>query len=396
MTGKLFYEDSHMKEFEARVLSCEACEEGGGFWTVLDQTCFFPEGGGQYADTGYLGETKVVDARERDGIVYHRTEAPLEPGELVRGRIDWEERFEKMQQHTGEHIVSGLVHSRFGYNNVGFHLGSDYCTMDFDGPISPEELREIEWEANRAVALDLEVIVQYPSKEELGHMEYRSKIEIEGQVRIVSVPGYDVCACCAPHVDRTGEIGLIKLVNRMNYKGGERITMLCGFRALRDYDSKLTAAREIGALLCEKEDQIAGAVRRQKEELEKQKYENGRLMHQLLVFRAKEIPVEGSMTAVFTDDIRGDAPRELMNLLLERGAFICGVFAAAGDGGWRYVIGSRQADVRPLGKALNSRFEGRGGGKPGMVQGTLTGSEADIRAAAEGFIKGSGTEKGTE
>ena len=385
-----------MKEFEARVLSCEACEEGGGFWTVLDQTCFFPEGGGQYADTGYLGETKVVDARERDGIVYHRTEAPLEPGELVRGRIDWEERFEKMQQHTGEHIVSGLVHSRFGYNNVGFHLGSDYCTMDFDGPISPEELREIEWEANRAVALDLEVIVQYPSKEELGHMEYRSKIEIEGQVRIVSVPGYDVCACCAPHVDRTGEIGLIKLVNRMNYKGGERITMLCGFRALRDYDSKLTAAREIGALLCEKEDQIAGAVRRQKEELEKQKYENGRLMHQLLVFRAKEIPVEGSMTAVFTDDIRGDAPRELMNLLLEGGAFICGVLAAAGDGGWRYVIGSRQADVRPLGKALNSRFEGRGGGKPGMVQGTLTGSEADIRAAAEGFIKGSGTEKGTE
>ena len=385
-----------MKEFEARVLSCEACEEGGGFWTVLDQTCFFPEGGGQYADTGYLGETKVVDARERDGIVYHRTEAPLEPGKLVRGRIDWEERFEKMQQHTGEHIVSGLVHSRFGYNNVGFHLGSDYCTMDFDGPISPEELREIEWEANRAVALDLEVIVQYPSKEELGHMEYRSKIEIEGQVRIVSVPGYDVCACCAPHVDRTGEIGLIKLVNRMNYKGGERIPMLCGFRALRDYDSKLTAAREIGALLCEKEDQIAGAVRRQKEELEKQKYENGRLMHQLLVFRAKEIPVEGSMTAVFTDDIRGDAPRELMNLLLERGAFICGVFAAAGDGGWRYVIGSRQADVRPLGKALNSRFEGRGGGKPGMVQGTLTGSEADIRAAAEGFIKGSGTEKGTE
>lgn len=385
-----------MKEFEARVLSCEACEEGGGFWTVLDQTCFFPEGGGQYADTGYLGETKVVDARERDGIVYHRTEAPLEPGELVRGRIDWEERFEKMQQHTGEHIVSGLVHSRFGYNNVGFHLGSDYCTMDFDGPISPEELREIEWEANRAVALDLEVIVQYPSKEELGHMEYRSKIEIEGQVRIVSVPGYDVCACCAPHVDRTGEIGLIKLVNRMNYKGGERITMLCGFRALRDYDSKLTAAREIGALLCEKEDQIAGAVRRQKEELEKQKYENGRLMHQLLVFRAKEIPVEGLMTAVFTDDIRGDAPRELMNLLLERGAFICGVFAAAGDGGWRYVIGSRQADVRPLGKALNSRFEGRGGGKPGMVQGTLTGSEADIRAASEGFIKGSGTEKGTE
>ena len=155
MTRKLFYEDSHRKEFEARVLFCAACKEGGGFWTVLDQTCFFPEGGGQYADTGYLGEVKVLDARERDGVVYHRTEAPLEPGDLVCGRIDWEERFEKMQQHTGEHIVSGLVHSRFGYNNVGFHLGSDYCTMDFDGPITPEELRQIEWEANRAVGRDI-------------------------------------------------------------------------------------------------------------------------------------------------------------------------------------------------------------------------------------------------
>ena len=394
MTRKLFYEDSHMKEFDAQVLSCTA--DGAAYQIVLDQTAFFPEGGGQYADTGYLDGVRVLDVHEKNGVVRHKTDAPLEPGSCVHGRIDWEERFEKMQQHTGEHIISGLVHSRFGYNNVGFHLGADYCTMDFDGPISPEELRRIEWEANRAVAADLEIQVSCPSKAELEKLEYRSKIEIEGQVRIVSVPGYDVCACCAPHVDRTGEIGLIKLVNRMNYKGGERITMLCGFRALRDYDSKLTAAREIGALLCEKEDQIARAVRRQKEELEKQKYENGRLMHQLLVFRAKEIPVEGSMTAVFTDDIRGDAPRELMNLLLERGAFICGVFAAAGDGGWRYVIGSRQADVRPLGKALNSRFEGRGGGKPGMVQGTLTGSEADIRAAAEGFIKGSGTEKGTE
>ena len=387
MTRKLFYEDSHRKEFEARVLFCAACKEDGGFWTVLDQTCFFPEGGGQYADTGYLGEVQVLDARERDGVVYHRTEAPLEPGDLVCGRIDWAERFEKMQQHTGEHIVSGLVHSRFGYNNVGFHLGSDYCTMDFDGPITPEELRQIEWEANRAVVSDLEILVQYPSKEELEQMEYRSKIEIEGQVRIVSVPGYDVCACCAPHVKRTGEIGLIKLVNRMNYKGGERITMLCGFRALRDYELKLAGAKEIGALLCEKENQIAGAVKRQKEELEKQKYENGKLVHQILAYRAKEIQIESPVTAVFDGSLAGDAPRELMNLLLDRGADICAVFAGTEEDGYRYVIGSRQADVRPLGKAMNSRFEGRGGGKPGMIQGTLAGGQDEIRAFAEHFIK---------
>ena len=378
MTRKLFYEDSHRKEFEARVLFCAACKEGGGFWTVLDQTCFFPEGGGQYADTGYLGEVKVLDARERDGVVYHRTEAPLEPGDLVCGRIDWEERFEKMQQHTGEHIVSGLVHSRFGYNNVGFHLGSDYCTMDFDGPITPEELRQIEWEANRAVVSDLEILVQYPSKEELEQMEYRSKIEIEGQVRIVSVPGYDVCACCAPHVKRTGEIGLIKLVQMDHYKGGERITMLAGDRALKDYGEKEKNIKEISALLCAKENEAAEAVARLKEEAKEQKERLGALKQKLLRFQAKEIPVE-EMTLVFDASLTGNGPRELMNLLLERGAEICMVFAGDDASGYRYVIGSRSEDVRPVGKMLNEAFNGRGGGKPEMVQGSLTGTEEDIR-----------------
>lgn len=383
-TRKLFYKDSHLKEFDAEVLSCEKGKEG--FLTVLDQTCFFPEGGGQYADTGRLGKVNVLDVQEKNGIVYHMTDGPLEPGERVHGEIDWEERFEKMQQHTGEHIVSGLVHRRFGYNNVGFHLGSDYCTMDFDGPISPEELREIEWEANRAVASDLEVIVQYPSKEELEHMEYRSKIEIEGQVRIVSVPGYDVCACCAPHVKRTGEIGMIKLVNRMNYKGGERITMLCGFRALRDYETKLANAKEIGALLCEKENHIAAAVKRQKEELEKQKYENGRLMQQLLVYRAGETEIQKPVTSVFDSGLSRSAPRELMNLLIERGAPVCAVFAGDDESGYRYVIGSREEDVRPLGKKLNEQFSGRGGGKPDMIQGTLKGTKADIQNAVTEYI----------
>ena len=165
-----------------------------------------------------------------------------------------------MQQHTGEHIVSGLVHKRFGYQNVGFHLGSDYCTMDFNGPITKEELREIEREANEAVFQNLEIQVLYPSKEELAGMEYRSKIEIEGQVRIVVVPGYDVCACCAPHVNKTGEIGMIKLVNMVNYKGGERITMLCGRRALRDYEKKEEGTKAISAMLCAKEYEVAEAV----------------------------------------------------------------------------------------------------------------------------------------
>lgn len=379
MTRKLFYEDSHRKEFEARVLFCAACKEDGGFWTVLDQTCFFPEGGGQYADTGYLGEVKVLDARERDGVVYHRTEAPLEPGDLVCGRIDWEERFEKMQQHTGEHIVSGLVHSRFGYNNVGFHLGSDYCTMDFDGPITPEELRQIEWEANRAVVSDLEILVQYPSKEELEQMEYRSKIEIEGQVRIVSVPGYDVCACCAPHVKKTGEIGMVKLTNVQRYKGGVRVTMLCGFRALADYDRKEASAKAISALLCAKEETIAEAAAHLKEEYANEKAKSAGLERRLLTYRAAEVSPEEKAVCIFEEDLNGESLRILMNLVLETDRLCCAVFTGNDKDGYRYVLGSRTLDIRDLGKEMNREFRGKGGGKPEMVQGTICAKADEVK-----------------
>ena len=213
-TRRLYYEDSHQREFDGEVLACET--EGEAFQVLLDQTAFFPEGGGQYADTGALNGVRVLDVKDRKGMIWHKTEGPLEPGTRVHGIIDWEQRFDRMQQHTGEHIVSGLVHQRFGYDNVGFHLGEDYCTMDFSGPITREELKEIEREANRAVFADLPVTVFYPSKEELEDLEYRSKIEIQGQVRLVSIPGYDLCACCAPHMAHTGEIGLIKLVNMIN------------------------------------------------------------------------------------------------------------------------------------------------------------------------------------
>lgn len=174
MTEKLFYQDSYVREFDAEVLECEKTAQG--YKVVLDRTAFFPEGGGQYGDIGWIDGIRVTDAHEKDGIIYHTMEGPLTVGGHVHGKLDWEERFERMQQHTGEHIISGIVHARFGYENVGFHLGSDYCTMDFNGPITREQLREIEMEANRAVFRNLAVEVTYPSKEELVHMEYRSKI----------------------------------------------------------------------------------------------------------------------------------------------------------------------------------------------------------------------------
>ena len=377
MTEKLFYHDSHLKEFEANVVSCD--KAGDLFKIVLDKTVFFPEGGGQYADTGVLNDVNVTDVHEKEDIIYHTADAPLEVGTKVFGEINWEERFEKMQQHTGEHIISGLVNARFGYNNVGFHLAGDYCTMDFDGPITKEQLREIELEANGAVFKNLDIQVTYPSKAELKEMDYRSKIEIEGQVRIVTVPGYDVCACCAPHVKKTGEIGLIKLVNMMNYKGGVRITMLCGYRALRDYHKKDENVKTISNLLCAKEYETADAVQRLKDEQTSLKGKMASMQQKMMQYRAKEIEIDGEIVAVFDTELSGNGPRELMNLVLDKGAEICAVFAGTNENGYRYVIGSRTSDVRPIAKSLNEAFRGRGGGKPEMVQGTLQGDEDAIR-----------------
>ena len=376
MTEKLFYQDSHRTEFTAKVISCEEAKDG--YRVVLDQTVFFPEGGGQYADTGMLGDTEVTDVHEKDDVIYHTTKAPLEAGSEVNGKINWDERFEKMQQHTGEHIVSGIVHERFGYNNVGFHLGSDYCTMDFDGPISKEQLKEIEAAANEAVYQDLEIKILYPSKDELKDLDYRSKIEIEGQVRIVEIPGYDVCACCAPHVKTTGEIGAIKLVSMVNYKGGERITMLCGRRAMRDYEKKDSMTKEISALLCAKEYEVAEAVVRLKDEQNRMKSQLAEMQQKLLEYRVAEIAVDQKIVTVFDSTLSGNLPREMMNKLLDKGAEICAVFAGTDEEGYRYVIGSRSENVRPLSKMLNTTFQGRGGGKPEMVQGSVKGTRTEI------------------
>lgn len=385
MTEKLFYQDSHLAEFEAEVLSCEPVTpdilpgHSGGFAAELDRTAFFPEGGGQYADTGVLGGVRVTDVQEKDGRILHLMESPLEPGACVKGCIDWEERFMKMQQHSGEHIVSGLVHSTFGYNNVGFHLGSEDCTMDFDGELTKEQLVQIEQEANRAVWKNLEIQTLYPSKEELAGMEYRSKIEIEGQVRIVVVPGYDVCACCAPHVSRTGEIGLIKLTHVQRYKGGARVTMLCGGRALQDYETKQEQAGQISALLCAKENEIAEAVRHLRDEADSLKYELGEKEKKLIAAKAEMIPKDGGPVCVFTEDIAGDSMRLLMNLVLEAGHSVCAVFHGNDSEGYRYVIGSRTQNMRELVKEFNAAFDGRGGGKPEMVQGTARGCESEMR-----------------
>lgn len=377
MTEKLFYQDSHRSTFTAIVQ--EVRPSGNGYEIILDRTAFFPEGGGQSSDTGSLGGVSVSDVQEIDGKIIHYTDGPLVEGTEVEGCIDWTERFSKMQQHTGEHIVSGLIHKIYGYHNVGFHLGTDSVTLDFNGVVPKEKLHEIEQLANEAVAKNLPVQVLYPTDEELSKISYRSKIEIEGQVRIVVIDGYDVCACCAPHVKQTGEIGLIKLVGMQNYKGGVRISMLCGFRALEDYYQKEKNNREIAVMLSAKEYETAVEVERLQEELAMKKAKIAELERKFLEQKVETLDVSGEIVCLFeeTDPVM---TREMVNLLLKKGAKMAAVFSGNEREGYRYVLGSRSLDVRKNGKLLNEAFHGRGGGKPEMVQGTVQGKREEIEA----------------
>ncbi len=385
MTEKLFYEDSYIKEFQARVLSCR--ESGGGYQAVLTRTAFFPEGGGQSADTGFLyteegTEIRVTDVQEKEGVVYHYISQPVREGTEVQGKLDFQERFSKMQQHTGEHILSGLVNRRFGYRNVGFHLGTQEVTMDYDGVLTEEDLRQIEYEANEAVAENIPVKVLYPSEEELKNITYRSKIEIEGQIRIVQIPGYDSCACCAPHVKETGSVGLIKIVGAIHYKGGMRVSILCGFRALEDYRMKEKNVVKISNLLSAKQEDTARAVEHLGEELNRQKEKNKALQERyvaLCLENAEKQAEPKENIFLFAEELDPGARRNFVNKAMEMTWGFAGVFVGTDDSGYQYVLGSRRPDIQETGKKLNARFQGKGGGRPPMIQGSLKGKEQEIR-----------------
>ncbi len=387
MTEKLFYKDSYTKEFQARVLSCTECQ--GSYQAVLTRTAFFPEGGGQSADTGFFytkdgQEIPVTDVQEKDGTVFHYIASPVKEGEEIKGKLDFEERFSKMQQHTGEHIVSGLVNRHFGYHNVGFHLGTEEVTMDYDGVLTQEDLEQIELEANQAVAENIPVVVLYPSEEELKNITYRSKIEIEGQVRIVQIPGYDSCACCAPHVKEIGSIGLIKIVGAIHYKGGMRVSMLCGFRALSDYRMKERNVVTISNLLSAKQEDTAQAVERLGQEVNRQKEKIKNLQKRYVDLcleeagnQAKTDP--GKSILLFAEELDAGAKRNFVNAAMDMTEGFAGVFVGNDEEGYQYVLGSRTRDIQDAGKKLNACFQGKGGGRPPMIQGSLHGKEQALK-----------------
>lgn len=395
-TEKLYENDSYITTFQATVLACVPAEQvcagqngtkGGwadesrGQWAIcLDRTAFFPEGGGQGADTGWLDESPVWDVQIIDGALWHRTDLEAKEGQALQGRIDWQRRFSNMQQHSGEHIFSGLTHRHFGYDNVGFHLGSQVVTMDFNGTLTQEDLDRIEWEVNEAIVKNVPISVSYPDRERLAAMEYRSKIEIDGQVRIITVEGYDVCACCAPHVARTGEIGLLKVVDHIKYKGGTRVSMLCGFRALTDYREKLGAARQISRALSVPAGEIAPAVEGKLEENARLRQKNVELTGRLIEQEVAQIPCGQENVWYFKEGLEAAAMRRAVNLALERVEKCAGVFCGDDKEGYKYIIGTRSGCGRELAKILKEKLEARGGGSPEMIQGFVAAGKSQIEA----------------
>ncbi len=382
---RLYYESSYIKNFTASVTGCR--ERKDGRWEItLDQTAFFPEGGGQPWDTGTLGGADVLEVHERDGEVIHYTDRPLEAGSQVEGCLDWERRFDHMQGHSGEHILTGCIHRRFGYDNVGFHMGSEEITIDFNGLLTGEELDEMEREANEAIYRNLPVQILTPSPEELENMEYRSKKELSGQVRITVIPGVDVCACCGTHVEHTGEVGLIKVLGMIHYKGGVRISLLCGRKALLHTAKRQKQIASLSVLLAAKQDEVPAAVERLKAEKEKLEMELSRMRQAQTEAKAAALPERNGGLAVF-EEMDPVQLRRYCTLLYEGGKGDIVLACARRGDGCLYVLGSSKRDMRSFSKKLNGLLRGKGGGSSLMAQGTFQAEEEEIRQTFEACVK---------
>ena len=372
-TRKLYYEDCHMQEFSAQVIGCETAEKG---WNVtLDATAFYPEGGGQACDLGTLAEANVLDVQEQGHQVVHLCDRPLEVGATVTGKIDWQRRFDLMQQHSGEHILSGLIHKKFGYHNVGFHIGTNIMEVDFDGPITWEELLELEAEANSAVWGNLPIHCSYPAQEELATIPYRSKKALDWPVRIVEIPRFDTCACCGVHTATTGEVGLIKVLSCVKFHQGVRIEMLCGQRAYAYMSEIFEQNRQVSQLFSAKPHETAEAAQRFSQQLVAEKFRSTGLQKRLFDTIAAGYADCGDVVC-FEADLPPAAVRELTDKI----AAVCGgtaaVFSGTDETGYNICILGESA--KEMGTSLTQVFSGRGGGKPGTFQGSISATKEDL------------------
>ena len=398
-TTRLFDQNSHLYTFIASVLSTEAGKAPDTLSVVLNATAFFPEGGGQYPDKGSLAGCPVTDVQEKNGIITHTVSLshlngaphPFTEGATVTGELDAPTRFARMQNHSGEHIISGIVHRLYGYKNVGFHLGDGDVTLDFNGVLTRDQLDAIEEEANAIVAANLPVKAYYPDPDELATLTYRAKLDLTEGVRIVRIgtedAPKDLCACCAPHVDCTGEIGLIKLLDFIHYKGGVRIHMLCGSWALADYRRRYTAVATMAAAMSVKQEEVTVGFDRLRAEVEEKKQTISALRAKLEAHTLAAItPTEGSL-CLFDEGMDALEMRRLLNAAAGKCGRLCGVFSGNDESGYRYVIGRGDAsiDLKKMVKEINTALSAKGGGSSEMLQGSCTATRAEIEAFFEGL-----------
>lgn len=376
---KLFELDPYLTHFTACVQSCVQSRKG---WDViLDQTAFYPEGGGQPYDLGTLGGTSVLEVHEREGHVVHTCDRPLEPGSQVEGDIDWPRRFDLMQHHSGEHIVSGIAHARYGCENVGFHMGSDVITIDLSVELTQEQVRELEEAANRYIWEDHPIQIAFPSPQELEVLTYRSKKALTGRVRIVSFPGADTCACCGTHVASAGQVGLVKLLSVQKFREGVRVELLCGGRALSYLDRVLGQNRRISNLLSAKPFETAGGVERLLGENQDLKTRLARMEEARFAQLADGLAGAGDVI-LFEEGLSPDGLRRLCDAVLQVCGGRCACFSGGDGEGYKYAIGLRGGDLRSFVRELNQALDGRGGGRPDFVQGSVRAG----RTAIEEFL----------
>ena len=379
ITEKLYYKDAYIKEFCAQVLQCEKCDKG--FKVILDATAFFPEAGGQPCDIGTIGEATVFDVQiDKDEIVYHYTDKPLEIGQKAECKLNFERRFSYMQNHTGEHIVSGIANRLFGCQNVGFHLSNELATVDFDIVLTREQIDQIEVLANEAVWKNYAVNCFFPDDEQLKNINYRSKKELEGAIRLVDIENTDMCACCAPHVAKTGEIGFIKLLDFERMRSGIRIVMKCGSYALEDYQNKYANIREISALLSSKQEIAAQSVKEMLEKLNAEQQKSAtlkkRYIDRLIASADADNPV------VFEDELDMKELQLLADGLHKKLGVLSAAFSAC-EGGYHFAMCCDDSLLQECFARFKSQFTVKGGGRNGMVQGTVNADKVSI----ENFFK---------
>ena len=380
-TVKLFYADPFLTEFSATVVSCE--EGKGGYKVVLDQTAFYPEGGGQPTDTGILGGVTVTDVHEKAGVITHTCVSPLEVGAAVTGKIDWARRFDHMQQHSGEHIISGILCELYQCDNVGFHLGADTVTIDYNAKISWEQALAAERRANEIIWADIPVDISYPDKAALDALDYRSKKELTGQVRIVAFPGADCCACCGTHVLRSGQVGLVKVLSCQKFREGVRMEIMCGQRAFNYLSAVYDQDRAIAQRLSVKPHDTYAAVERLEEELAALKLRAAHLEEQVFA-QIAEGYMEKENVLLIQDALKPDSVRRLSDAIAHKCSGLSAVFAGADGEGYNYaLVRADGTDINPFVKEMNKALNGRGGGRNGFAQGSVRCDKAAITAFFE-------------